>query len=109
SSNNNQLTNITANSNYYGILISWISNNNTLTNITANSNNRIGIYLGLNSNNLVVQSSTACDNTQKDVYCQSASSVISGSGNNSGSGNKFTTVQACSDNNWPSLSDYSGC
>ncbi|MBU3913544.1 MAG: right-handed parallel beta-helix repeat-containing protein [Nanoarchaeota archaeon] len=101
SSNNNQLTNITANSNDYGIYLGWISNNNTLTNITANSND-YGIYLGLNSNNLV-HSSTACDNTQKDVYCQSLKET-------SGTGNKFTNVQACSDNNWPVLGvNYENC
>jgi len=49
-SNNNTLTNNTANDNAYGIYLYSSSKNNTLTNNTANSNNHAGIYISSNSN-----------------------------------------------------------
>jgi parallel beta-helix repeat protein len=51
--NSNTLSNITANSNYYGILIWYNSNSNTLSNITANYNSYYGIYFDSSSSNIL--------------------------------------------------------
>ena len=67
SSNNNTLTNNTANSNSnYGILLRSSSNNNTLTNNTANSNND-GILLLYSSNNNLIFN-IVCNNSNMDIY-----------------------------------------
>jgi len=58
SSSNNQLINITANSNEAGIDLDSNSNNNQLTNITANSNSYDGIFLYSSSNNQLINITT---------------------------------------------------
>ena len=67
SSNNNTLTNNTANSNNCGIYLHSSSNNNTLTNNTANSNN-FGILLYSSSNNNTLTNNTANLNSNYGIY-----------------------------------------
>ncbi|MBU4086711.1 MAG: hypothetical protein KKB21_04000, partial [Nanoarchaeota archaeon] len=92
------------NNNDNGIELYW-ANNTQLINVTANSNKYYGIGF-MSSFNTLVSNSRACgtDSNRNDIICVGYNSI-----GNSGTGNKFTNVQACSDNNWPSLSDYSGC
>jgi PGF-CTERM protein len=69
SSNNNTLTNNTANSNsQHGILLISSSNNNTLTENTANSNSQHGIYLGDSSNNNTLANNTANANDWYGIH-----------------------------------------
>lgn len=71
SSSNNILTGNTANSNTnYGIYLE-VSSNNTLTNNTANSNS-YGIYLALYSNNNIINNNTANSNFD-GIYLSSSS------------------------------------
>ena len=88
SSNNNIITNNTANSNsVYGILINSGSNN-SLTSNTANSNKVIGIYLPSGSSNNILTSNTANSNNIYGIFLQSSSNnnIIT---NNTANSNKF--------------------
>jgi parallel beta-helix repeat protein len=74
SSSNNNLTDITANSNSdNGIYLSSSSNNNQLTNITANSNSNNGIYLSSSSNNNQLTNITTNSNFLRGIYLYSSS------------------------------------
>ncbi|MGC9309831.1 MAG: TIGR03790 family protein, partial [Candidatus Nanoarchaeia archaeon] len=70
----NTLTNITANSNDYGIYF-FRSSNNTLTNITANENN-YGIYLNSESNNNTLTNITANENNYGIYHLTSSSNTL---------------------------------
>ena len=73
SSSNNQLTNITTNSNNYGIALSYLSSNNIFKTITANSNTFLGIYLGPSSNNNQLTNITASNNAPYGIWLSSSS------------------------------------
>ena len=72
SSNNNQLSNITANTNTYGLSLES-SSNNQLTDITANSNTFYGLYLLSSSNNNQLSNITANTNINSGIYLLSSS------------------------------------
>ena len=68
------------------------------------NSNYYGIYLGTASTNNKIVNTTACDNSQKDLHCDS------GNTGNSGTNNKFggsSKIDPCG--NWPKNSDYSNC
>ncbi len=79
SSNNNNITDNTANSDYGGIELSS-SNNNTISGNTANSNTYKGIYLDSSSNDNNLVDNNACSNLYGDLYCDSGQ--IDNGGNN---------------------------
>ena len=81
-SDNNSLTNNTANNNGYGIYL-YLSSNNTLTDNTANNNGDDGIYLAHSSSNNTLTDNTANGNGRYDypdagIYLSGSNNTLTG-------------------------------
>ena len=75
SSNNNALTENTANSNYYGVYLRE-SNNNNLTNNSANSNGGEGIYLYKSTNNILTGNTFSANDRNFNIFSWDCSEYV---------------------------------
>ena len=105
---NNNITNMTVNSNYQGIYL-YSSSDNNLTNITANLNTDTGVYLYSSSNNNFTDITT--NSNYYGIYLDSSSdnnilTNITANSNNYGiylyssSNNNLTNVYSCRNSNF---------
>ena len=95
SSNNNVVTNITANDNTYHGIHLYYSSNNTITNNTANNNGNYGIFSYSSSNNTIA-SNIANNNSEGILLESSSNNTIT---NNTANINSYGILLSSSSNN----------